>query len=114
MRAFFQDKRLILFLAVLALGALSILAISLNQMPFREGINFASSQAATAPIPPDPINQPGRVVPLWKEILVWFLAGLMFVLVSLLLSPEMRKRLLRLLFRLAFTAWAIYFLFKKG
>ena len=41
MRSFFENKRLVLLLAALALGALTVLAISLNGVPFREGQNFA-------------------------------------------------------------------------
>jgi hypothetical protein len=114
MRAYFQNKRLILLLAVLALGALTLLAISLNEVPFREGQHFSQKQMTTVEFFPQDVGQVWVEVPIWKQILVWGLVGLMVVLIAMLLSPEMRKRLLRILFRVAVTAWALYFLIKKG
>ena len=114
MRAYFQNKRLVLLLAVLALGALTVLAISLNEVPFREGQHFGQQGTKTVEFFPQDVGQVWVEVPIWKQILVWGLVGLMVILIALLLSPEMRRRLLRILFRVAFTAWALYFLIKKG
>ena len=114
MRAYFQNKRLVLLLAVLALGALTVLAISLNEVPFREGQHFGQQGTKTVEFFPQDVGQVWVEVPIWKQILVWGLVGLMIILIALLLSPEMRRRLLRILFRVAFTAWALYFLIKKG
>ena len=114
MRAFFENKRLILLLAVLALGALTVLAISLQAVPFREGQHFGQNGVTDIQAAPEEIDQIWVEVPLWKQIIVWGLAGLMLILIGLLLSPEMRRRLLRIFFRVAFTFWAIYFLIKKG
>ena len=114
MRAFFENKRLILLLAVLALGALTVLAISLNAVPFREGQHFGQNGATDFQAAPEEIGQIWVEVPLWKQIIVWGLAGLMLILIGVLLSPEMRRRLLRIFIRVAFTFWAIYFLIKRG
>jgi hypothetical protein len=114
MRAYFQNKRLIVLLAVLALGALTVLAISLNEVPFRAGQHFGRQGMTTVEFFPEDIGQVWVEVPIWKQILVWGLVGLMVVLIALLLSPEMRRRLLRILFRVAVTAWALYFLIKRG
>jgi hypothetical protein len=67
-----------------------------------------------APVLPDTIDQDWGAIPLWKQLLVWFLAGLMLVLIGFLLSPEMRKRLIRIFIRTALMFWAIYFLIKRG
>lgn len=114
MRAYFQNKRLILLLAVLALGALTVLAISLNEVPFREGQHFGRQETKTVEFFPEDYGQVWVEVPLWKQIIVWGLVGLLVVLIALLLSPEMRRRLLRILIRVAVTAWALYFLIKRG
>jgi uncharacterized protein DUF4129 len=114
MRAFFENKRLILLLAVLALGALTVLAISLNDIPFREGQHFGRNGVTDFKIAPEEMGQVWVEIPLWKQILFWGLAGLMLILIGLLLSPEMRKRLLQIFIRVAFTFWAIYFLIKRG
>jgi len=114
MRAYFQNKRLIILLAVLALGALTVLAISLNEVPFREGQHFSQQGTTTAQFFPEDRDQAWLEVPIWKQIMVWGLVGLMVLLIAMLLSPEMRRRLLRMLIRVAFTAWAFYFLIKRG
>jgi hypothetical protein len=111
MRSLFENKRLILFLAVLALGALTVLAISLNQVPFREGQRFVREAAEQVPLPPpDPALVYGDV-PLWKQLVVWLSILLLVALIGLLLSPEGRKRMILLLIRIGFTVWALYYLF---
>jgi len=114
MRAFLENKRLILLLAVLALGALTVLAISLNEVPFREGQHFRQEGIRNFEVPSQDLGGEVIQVPIWQQIVVWALLGLMLVLIALLLSPEARKRMLRILFRVAFTFWAIYFLMKRG
>jgi len=113
MRSFFETKRLVLLLAVLALGALTVLAISLNQVPFHEGQHFGRKEAAQPQPYVEDVGQIWVDVPIWKQLLLWSMLGLMVVLVGLLLSPEARKRLLVMFIRFVFTFWAIYFLFKN-
>lgn len=113
MRSLFENKRLILLLAVLALGALTVLAISLNEIPFRPGLRFVREEAALPPPPAEDMVDLTVNIPLWKQMMVWLLLSLLFVLIALLLSPEARKRMLLLLIRVGFTMWAIYFLFKN-
>lgn len=113
MRSLFQNKRLILLLSALALVALTVLAVSLNQLPFREAQHFGRRQPAASPLPADDMAQMLPDVPLWKQLTVWILISLMVVLIALLLSPELRKRLLKILLRVALTTWAIFFIFRN-
>lgn len=113
MRYLLENKRLILLLAVLALGALTVLAISLNEIPFRPGLRFVREEAPLPPPPAEELVDLTVNIPLWKQMIVWLLLSLLFVLIALLLSPEGRKRMLLLLIRVGFTMWAIYFLFKN-
>jgi len=110
MRSLLENKRLILIFAVLALAALTVLAISLNEVPFREGQRFAQREAAEPRFSPVDVEQIWVEVPLWKQLIVWALMALMVVLIGLLLSPEARKRLFRMVIRAAFTVWAVYYL----
>ena len=113
MRSLFENKRLILLLAILALGALTVLAISLNTIPFRPGVRFVRETGAL-PLPPaGEVPQLSVNIPFWQQLIVWTLLALLVVLIGLLLSPEMRKRFFLLLIRVGFTIWAIYFLFKN-
>ena len=114
MRSLFENKRWVILLAILALGALTILAISLNEVPFREGQHFGRQGTSDVQAFPEDMGQVWVEVPIWKQIVVWVLVGLMVVLIALLLSPEMRRRLLRIFIRVALTLWAIYFLIRKG
>lgn len=113
MRSLFENKRLILLLAILALGALTILAISLNEIPFRPGLRYVREEAVLPPPPAAEAVDLTVNIPLWQQMIVWLLISLLVVLIALLLSPEARKRMLLLLIRVGFTVWAIYFLFKN-
>ena len=113
MRSLFENKRLILLLAALALGALTVLAISLNQLPFREAQHFGRKEAEQSQIAATNIGQIWADVPIWKQLIVWVLASLLVVLIGLLLSRELRKRLFIIFIRVVATFWAIYFLVKN-
>jgi hypothetical protein len=113
MRSLFEHKRLILLLSGLALGALTILATSLNQVPFREAQHFARKEISEAPFSAADVARLWTEVPLWRQLVVWILAALMIVLIGLLLSPELRRRLLAIFIRVAATFWGIYFLLKN-
>ena len=113
MRSLLENKRLVLLLATLALVALTILAISLNQIPFREAQRFVRGETTEIPYSAEDVVQVWAEVPIWKQLVLWLLIALLVVLVALLLSPEMRKRMLILFVRMAFTFWAVYFLLKN-
>jgi hypothetical protein len=113
MRSLFENKRLVLLFAVFALGALTVLAISLNEVPFREGQQFGQKEVAESPLSARQVAEVWADVPIWKQLILWILATLLVILIGLLLSPEMRKRMFILLFRMAFTFWGIYFLLKN-
>src|SRR5512146_750255 len=108
MRSLFENKRLVLLLAALALGSLTVLALSLNAVPFREAQRYAQPEAekVEAPITPPPQFESG--IPLWKQILVMGLLTLIVILVGALVSSRFRKRLFWLLIRVAVWGVAIY------
>jgi hypothetical protein len=111
MRSFFQKKLWILLLAALALGSLTVLAVSLDEISFGEAQRFRPQEAAELPpVSVENVVDAWANVPLWKHLLLWSLLSLMVVLVGLLLSPELRKRLIRLFIRFVFTVFAIYYL----
>jgi len=110
MRSLFENKRLILLLSILALGALTVLAISLNDVPFREGQQYSQREAPARELAAERVIRTLFDVPLWKQLFLWVSISLLVILIGLLLSPETRKRIFRLLIRVAFTVWAIYYL----
>ena len=113
MRSLLENKRLILLLASLALVALTVLAVSLNEIPFRGAQRFAREDAPPAPVPAVVQEETWVEIPLWQQLIVVILLVLLVILIGLLLSPEARKRMFLLLIRVAFMFWAIYYLFKN-
>ena len=112
MRAFFQKKVWVILLAAIALGSLTVLAVSLDEISFSEAERFRPAEATPLPpIPDETLVDAWGDIPIWKQILVWSLLSLMAVLVGLLLSPELRKRVFLLLIRAGFTVFALYYLF---
>ena len=113
MRSLLKDKRLVLLLAVLALGALTVLAISLNRVHFREAQRYAREEVELPSFSAAELPQVVVEVPLWKQLLLLGSLLLLIILVGLLLSPEARKRMLVMLIRMGFTFWAIYYFVKN-
>ena len=113
MRSLLKDKRLVLLMAVLGLGALTVLAISLNRVPFLEAQRYAREEAELPSFSPPEAPQVVVDVPLWKQLLLIGSLVLLAILVGLLMSPEARKRMFVMLIRMAFTFWAIYYFVKN-
>ncbi len=113
MRSFLENKRLILALSVLGLGALTVLAIGLGDVPFRGAQSFrwneAESPESIAPI----LNNSAIEAPSWMQLSVLALFLLLVVLIGALVSPELRKRLFRIMIRAAFVYWALYIFFTR-
>lgn len=112
MRALFENKLWVLFVSVLALGALTALSIGLGATSFREGqpLGGREEQSAT---PPPPLLQSMPDVPVQSHLIVWIAMLLLAFLIGMLLTPEGRKRLFRIFIRVAFTYWALYFVFTR-
>jgi hypothetical protein len=116
MRNIFQKKVWVILLATLALGALTVLATSLDNVSFREAQRFSREPVNLFPffdsVNPD-AAETAVEVPLWQQLLLWGLMGLLVVLAGLLLSPEGRKRMYLIFLRVAVSALAMYFLIKN-
>ena len=100
-------------LSVLALVALTVLATGMRSMSFREGQVFGRNESVTSRANPAELIRTVLAVPLQTQLVFWALIVAMFALIALLISPEGRKRLLRMLFRAAVTYWALYMLFTR-
>jgi hypothetical protein len=113
MKSILQKKLVIVLLATLALGALMVLALSLDGIRFNEGKGFGQKPAVAAPqVSLKQLTDAFLSVPLWKQLVVWGLIGLMAILVGLMLSPELRKLFLRAIFRAAMTAIGLWIFLK--
>ena len=114
MRSFFENKRLILIISVLALGALTVLAIGLSDVPFRDAQSFRRENDAgnLRTVSQGFINSIVDIS-FWQQLTVWILIGVMVILIGALLSPELRKRLIMSIIRVGLTYWALYIIFKR-
>ncbi|MCI0554815.1 MAG: DUF4129 domain-containing protein [Anaerolineae bacterium] len=114
MRSFLENKRLILVFSILALGALTVLAIGLSDIPFRGAQSFRRENDAgnLRAVSQNFINSIVDI-PFWQQMSVWVLILIMIVLISALLSREMRKRLILIIIRVGITYWALYIIFTR-
>jgi hypothetical protein len=113
MRTFFTNKFWIIFLSVLAVGALIGLAVGLENVPFRGAQAFGQNESrTTGPNPMDLVNAV-MSIPLKTQLMIWVLFVMMFVFIGMLMSPEMRKRLIKIAIRVAITYWGLWILFTR-
>lgn len=111
MKSFFQKKLTILLLAAIALGALTVLATSLNDVPFKEAQQFARpDRHGGTPVSIDEVIGVWEGIPLWQHIVLWGLIGLLVVLLAMLLSPELRKRFIIMLLRTLIVMLAVFYI----
>jgi hypothetical protein len=113
MRSLFDKKPLVLLLAVLALGALTVLSVSLRNISFENAQPIGREEAQPLLRSPQPVFDPlteqeGRL-----RIILYVVLSVLVVLIGFLLSPEARKKMIRLIIRVASTVWALYFLLKR-
>jgi len=113
MRAFFTNKFWIMLVSVLALGALMGLAVGLKNISFREAQPFGREEARTTRINPIDLINTVMSIPLQTQLGIWVLFVLMFVFIGMLMSPEMRKRLIKIAIRVAITYWGLWILFTR-
>jgi len=113
MRSLLENKRLILILAALALVALTVLAISLNEVPFREGQQFGQSSEGTTRINPRELINAWVEIPWWRQAGLWALLLMLVILVGYMLPPELRRLLIRRFIRMALTFWGLFYIFKN-
>jgi hypothetical protein len=113
MRSLLENKRLILVVSILALGALTVLAIGLNNVPFRAARSFSREEAGDPKFVLPVAIDSDFDSPAWMQISVFALVLFMVVLIGALLSPELRKRLFLIMIRVGITYWALYIVFTR-
>jgi hypothetical protein len=114
MRSILQNKVLIIVLAILALGALTVLATGLYQIPFREAQQYSQRETRESggTSAQDVINA-WMSIPLWKQVVLWVLLSILVVLTGIMMTPEQRKRLFQFFIRTTLTLIGLYYLLKN-
>ena len=110
MRSILGNKHFVLFLALLALGALTVLATSLEEVPFREAQRFAPQQTEESEVAPPRLSQDWQQATAEDNFLVWTLIAIIIALIGVLLSPELRRQMLKMFLRVAFAVATVLFL----
>jgi hypothetical protein len=113
MRAFFAKKFWVILLAILAVAALMGLAIGLKNVSFRDAQAFGRNEPRTPRVTPLDLVNAVMSVPIKTQLIIWVSFVLLFVFIGMLLSPELRKRLIRIAIRVAITYWGLWILFTR-
>jgi hypothetical protein len=118
MRSRFEDKRWGLVLAFLALVSLFLLVGALRTMDFRPAQPIGSSRDSNArSIDISTIVSllgEAAEVPFWRQIAFWSGLFLIVLLISSLLSPELRKQLIKTFLRFASFAIILLYVIKNN
>ena len=113
MRRIFTQKRFILFLSILSVITLLLLATGLHDVAFRAGHPLGRTEVQTVQFSVDRVVSAITDVPLWKQIIFWLGLFLLVLLVSSILSPELRKRLIRSFLGFVVAFFAIVYLLRN-
>jgi hypothetical protein len=113
MKSLLARRNLFLILIVLALLALVALAAGLHDVHFAEPLKFGSNESKPVDISFNTVFEQLADVPLWKQIVFCVEMFFLILFVSALLTPKMRKWLLRLFLRLTIIGLAIMYLIKN-
>jgi len=113
MRALSSNKILIATLGFIALAALMVLASGLGGMDFREGQQFGTGTANGVRSAAIEAIRNMQAVPFQTQLTVAILLVVLFAMISMLLSPEMRKRLIKAVIRAILTIWLLSVIFTR-
>jgi hypothetical protein len=112
-----QDKRVVLTLAVLALLSLMLLTNALSRMDFLPsqpiGGGGSSDPVVRQPLDIEGMLKTAAEVPFWKQLVFWAVLFMLLLLITSLLSPELRKQLIYAFLRTASFALVLFYVIKK-
>lgn len=112
MRSFLKSKPLIFLLAVTGLAALVLLSSALRDVSFHGGEALGVREVQSVSQPMAKFINSIDNMPLWKAVLIWAIVFLIFVLMTLVLSPALRRQLVRLFFRFTLLGLLIFLLIR--
>ena len=108
----FKDKRAVLVVSFLALFSLVLLATAIRDVTFRPARHLTGGESQVIGVRFGPLIESIANIPVERQIAFFVMLFLFGVLIMLLLTPEMRKRLLKQLLRLALGALLFFYLLK--
>ncbi len=110
MGAFFKGKTGVLLFAILGLASITLLASGLREVSFRPGRILAEQEAQTVSLPVARLVENLSEIPLWKQFVAWAIIFLIILIISTILSPDLRRRVLKTFLRFTLILAALYYL----
>ena len=103
-------RLVLLIVSLFAILALVLLEAGLGSMRFNEAVQYQRERSETIAVSVAALLEQIASVPMWKHIVFW--VGIFFIvlLLTALLPPELRKKLLWSVVRLALFALAVFYL----
>ncbi len=116
MRKRFENKYWGLAFAFFALTSLVLLAGTLKNLDFRPAQPIGGGSSAQ-PVELPPIGEiltQAAATPFWQQVVFWVVLFLLLLLVTSLLNPELRKRLIYTFIRFAIFVTGLFYIIKKN
>lgn len=113
MRQFFSSRGWVLISSLLALFTLLVLAAELRDVRFLPGEPLSGGETRSIQTSMQGLVDELASESTWRRIVFWVLAFFLLLFIFSLLSAEARKRALRTLVRIAFFAWAVFYLIRN-
>lgn len=115
MRSLFEKKPLVVLFAILALGALTVLSVSLRTVTFEEARPVSWEDSSSSPSSFFGGGESARPLGVSRKMQISLFISLLLLagLVSLLISAEARKRFLRLVLNMMLLYWVLSYVTKK-
>lgn len=111
MRSIFNRRNLVLLLSLIAIGVLVVLVSGVRDLKFQPGIPIVFDESArqSAETSLDSMTR----IALGKQVVFWISIAAVVVLVSFLVIPELRKRLLRIFLNIGLTLFILGYLYEN-
>jgi hypothetical protein len=114
MHSLLSRRGVFLALSALAILAVVLLASGLNDLAFAEPRAFNRAESEDISFSVAALVRDLASIPRWKQILFWVGMYLLVLIVTSILSPDLRKKLLRLTLQFAILSIAILYLVQNG
>jgi hypothetical protein len=113
LKKFFDHKIWVVLAAGLAVLILVFLATGLGNIQFQPGRPLSLGESTTIQLSFDEIAGDISTIPVWDQVVFLSLTFLLIIIISLFLSPEMRKRIIMFFLRFVLFAVVLFYILKK-
>jgi hypothetical protein len=111
MRSIINRRNLVLLFSLVAIGVLVVLVSAVRDLIFQPGIPIVFDESARQGVESS-LDSMTRIT-LGKQVVFWISIAAVVVLVSFLVIPELRKRLLRIFLNIGLTFFILSYLYEN-